>query len=279
MKRTWFITGVNSGFGRHMTEQLLARGDRVAGTVRDLESMADLKARHGDALWLAKLDLTDTPAIRRVVDLAFGELEHVDVVVSNAGYGLFGAAEEMTDEQITHQIDTNLLGSIQTVRAALPHLRSQGGGRIIQLSTMGGQAVFPGGSLYHASKWGIEGFIDALAQEVAVFNIGCTLVEPGGARTNFRYQSARLSSKLDVYDASPARMAHRMIEDGTNMPIGDAAKMAAIMIDSVDQQPAPRRLALGSDAYNVMRKQLSDRLAALEAQKELAFSTDFPAGM
>jgi len=279
MKRTWFITGVNSGFGRHMTEQLLARGDRVAGTVRDLESMADLKARHGDALWLAKLDLTDTPAIRRVVDLAFGELEHVDVVVSNAGYGLFGAAEEMTDEQITHQIDTNLLGSIQTVRAALPHLRSQGGGRIIQLSTMGGQAVFPGRSLYHASKWGIEGFIDALAQEVAVFNIGCTLVEPGGARTNFRYQSARLSSKLDVYDASPARMAHRMIEDGTNMPIGDAAKMAAIMIDSVDQQPAPRRLALGSDAYNVMRKQLSDRLAALEAQKELAFSTDFPAGM
>ena len=279
MKRTWFITGVNSGFGRHMTEQLLARGDRVAGTVRDLESMADLKARHGDALWLAKLDLTDTPAIRRVVDLAFGELEHVDVVVSNAGYGLCGAAEEMTDEQITHQIDTNLLGSIQTVRAALPHLRSQGGGRIIQLSTMGGQAVFPGRSLYHASKWGIEGFIDALAQEVAVFNIGCTLVEPGGARTNFRYQSARLSSKLDVYDASPARMAHRMIEDGTNMPIGDAAKMAAIMIDSVDQQPAPRRLALGSDAYNVMRKQLSDRLAALEAQKELAFSTDFPAGM
>jgi NAD(P)-dependent dehydrogenase (short-subunit alcohol dehydrogenase family) len=240
--------------------------------------MADLKARHGNALWLAKLDLTDTPAIRRVVDLAFGELEHVDIVVSNAGYGLFGAAEEMTDEQITHQIDTNLVGSIQTVCAALPHLRSQGGGRIIQLSTMGGQAVFPGGSLYHASKWGIEGFIDAVAQEVAVFNIGCTLVEPGGARTNFRYQSARLSSKLDAYDASPARMAHRMIEEGTNMPIGDAAKMAAIMIDSVDQHPAPKRLALGSDAYNVMHKQLSDRLAALEAQKELAFSTDFPAG-
>src|SRR5579859_254352 len=117
MKRTWFITGVNGGFGRHMTEQLLAQGDRIAGTVRDLDSMADLKARHGDALWLAKLDLTDRPAIRRVVDVSFGELEHVDVVVSNAGYGLFGAAEEMTDEQITHQIDTNLLGSIQTVRA------------------------------------------------------------------------------------------------------------------------------------------------------------------
>jgi NAD(P)-dependent dehydrogenase (short-subunit alcohol dehydrogenase family) len=278
MKRTWFITGVNSGFGRHMTEQLLAGGEHVAGTVRDLDSMAGLKARHGDALWLAKLDLTDAPAIRRVVDLAFSELGRIDVIVSNAGYGLFGAAEEMTDEQVTHQIGTNLTGSIQTVRAALPHLRSQGGGRIIQLSTMGGQAVFPGGSLYHASKWGIEGFIDAVAQEVGVFNIGCTLVEPGGARTNFRYQSAQLSPKLDAYDASPARMAHRMIEEGTNLSIGNPAKMAAIMIASVDQNPAPRRIALGSDAYGVMHKQLSERLAALEAQKELAFSTDFPAG-
>jgi len=279
MKQTWFITGVNSGFGRHMTEQLLARGDRVAGTVRDLDSMTDLKACHGDALWLAKLDLTDAPAIRQVVDLAFGELGRIDVVVSNAGYGLFGAAEEMTDEQIMHQIDTNLIGSIQTVRAALPHLRSQGGGRIIQLSTMGGQATFPGGSLYHAGKWGIEGFIDAVGLEVAGFNIGCTLVEPGAARTNFRYQSAQLSIKLAAYDASPARMAHRMIEEGTNMPIGDAVKMAEIMIASADQHPAPKRIALGSDAYNVMHKQLSDRLAALEAQKELAFSTDFGPGM
>lgn len=278
MKRTWFITGVNSGFGRHMAEQLLARGDRVAGTVRNLDSMADLKARHGDALWLAMLDLTDAVAIRRVVDQAFNDLGRIDVVVSNAGYGLFGAAEEMTDEQIGHQIDTNLIGSIQTVRAALPHLRSQGGGRIIQLSTMGGQAVFPGGSLYHASKWGIEGFIDSVGQEVAVFNIGCTLVEPGGARTNFRYQSARLSPKLDAYDVSPARMAHRTVEEGTSIPVGDPAKMAAIMIASADQNPAPRRIALGSDAYGVMHKQLSDRLASLEAQKELAFSTDFPSG-
>ncbi|WP_158899380.1 SDR family oxidoreductase [Burkholderia sp. L27(2015)] len=279
MKQTWFITGVNSGFGRHMTEQLLARGDRVAGTVRDLDSMTDLKACHGAALWLAKLDLTDAPAIRRVVDLAFGELGRIDVVVSNAGYGLFGAAEEMTDVQIMHQIDTNLIGSIQTVRAALPHLRRQGGGRIIQLSTMGGQATFPGGSLYHAGKWGIEGFTDAVGQEVAGFNIGCTLVEPGAARTNFRYQSAQLSPKLAAYDASPARMAHRMIEEGINIPIGDAVKMAEIMIASADQHPAPKRIALGSDAYNVMHKQLSERLAALEAQKELAFSTDFGPGM
>jgi NAD(P)-dependent dehydrogenase (short-subunit alcohol dehydrogenase family) len=277
-QRTWLITGVNSGFGRHMTEQLLARGDRVAGTVRNLSAMADLKARYNDLLWLADLDVSDTPSIRRVVNRAFDELGRIDVVVSNAGYGLFGAAEEMTDEQVAHQINTNLIGSIQLVRAALPYLRQQNGGRIIQLSSVGGQAAFPGGSLYHASKWGIEGFIDAVGQEVAAFNIGCTLVEPGGARTDFRYRSSQLSPKMDAYDASPASMARRMIEAGTSVPPGDPAKMAAIMIASVDQNPAPARIALGSDAYNVMHKQLSARLAALEEQKELAFSTDFLTG-
>ena len=276
-QRTWLITGVNSGFGRQMTEQLLARGDRVAGTVRKIEAMDDLKGRYGGLLWLATLDVTDTPAIRHVVDEAFNELGRIDVVVSNAGYGLIGAAEEVTDEQVIHQINTNLIGSIQLVRAALPHLRRQGGGRIIQLSTMGGQAAFPGGSLYHASKWGIEGFIDALGQEVAPFNIGCTIVEPGAARTDFRYRSARLGPKIDAYNVSSASMARRMIEEGTSVPIGDPAKMVGIMIASIDQNPAPKRIALGSDSYTVMQRQLSERLAALEAQKELAFSTDFAA--
>src|SRR5262249_31062222 len=181
--KRWFITGVNSGLGRHMTEQLLARGDQVAGTVRKMDAMNDLKARYGDLLWLAHLDLTDTPAIREVVNKAFADLGKIDVVVNNAGYGPFGAAEELTDDQILHQLNTNLLGSIQVVPAVLPHLRAQRGGRIIQLSTYGGQAAFPGGSLYHASKWGIEGFIEATMQEVAPFHIGVTIVEPGGART------------------------------------------------------------------------------------------------
>lgn len=149
-QRTWLITGVSSGFGRHMTEQLLERGDRVAGTVRDTEAMNDLKVKYGSLLWLANLDVTDTPAIHRVVDKAFNDLGPIDVVVNNAGYGLFGAAEELTDEQIDHQIQTNLIGSIQVARAALPHLRAQQSGRIIQLSSVGGQAAFPGGSLYHA---------------------------------------------------------------------------------------------------------------------------------
>jgi len=273
-QRNWLITGVSSGFGREMAEQLLNRGDGVAGTTRDLSALDDLKAEHGDRLWLARLDVTDTQGIQQVVKDAFAAFGRIDVVVSNAGYGLFGAAEELTDDQVAHQLKTNLAGSIHLVRAVLPFLRKQGGGRILQLSSMGGQAALPGGSLYNATKWGIEGFLDAVSQEVGVFGIGCTLVEPGGARTNFRYGSSRLAPKIDAYDASPASYARRMLEEGTSLPIGDPAKMVRLMIDSVNQHPAPKRLALGSDAYTLMHKQLSERLAELEAQKELAFSTD-----
>jgi NAD(P)-dependent dehydrogenase (short-subunit alcohol dehydrogenase family) len=142
---------------------------------------------------------------------------------------------------------------------------------------MGGQVAFPGGSLYHATKWGIEGFLDAVAQEVAVFGIGCTIVEPGGSRTDFRHRSARVASMLEAYDASPSRMVNRVITDATRLSPGDPAKMVEMMIKSVEEEPAPRRIALGSDAYQVMHAQLSARLEALEMQRELACSTDFPA--
>src|SRR5882762_3730971 len=203
----WFVTGVNSGFGRQMTEQLLARGDRVAGTVRKMDAMNDLKARYGDLLWLAHLDVTDTPAIHQVVNKAFADLGKIDVVVNNAGYGLFGAAEGLTNDQIAHQIDTNLVGPIQVVRAALPHLRKQGGGRILALSTYGGQATYPGASLYHASKWGMEGFFDSISGEVASFHFGVTIVEPGGARTGFRSTAgARMGAELEAYKGTPVAM-------------------------------------------------------------------------
>lgn len=278
MQRTWLISGISSGFGRIMAEQLLARGDRVAGTVREFSSVAELQQQYPQHLWVAQLDVSHTASIRGVVDSAFSALGKIDVVVSNAGYGLFGAAEEATDEQVLHQLNTNLIGSMQLIRAALPHLRAAGGGRILQLSTIGGQAVFPGGSLYHAGKWGIEGFIEALALEVGVFNIGCTLVEPGSARTNFRYGGAQLTSRITAYDASPAGMARKMLESRTSVPLGDPRKMVAIMIDSVEQQPAPKRIALGSDAFTVMHQQLSSRLADLETQKAVALSTDFAKG-
>jgi NAD(P)-dependent dehydrogenase (short-subunit alcohol dehydrogenase family) len=275
-QRTWFITGISSGFGRHMARQLLERGDRVAGTVRKLEAVDDLKMQYGDHLWLAPLDLTDTPAIHRVVNEAFAAFSHIDVIVNNAGYGLLGAAEELSDEQIIHQINTNLIGSIQVVRAALPHLRGQGGGRILQLSSMGGQIAFPGMSIYHTTKWAIEGFFESTAQDIAPFNIQITLVEPGGARTGFfASNSAVYGAALAEYANTPAGAARGRIAGGAYLPPGDPAKMVRAIIVSIDEEKAPKRLVLGSDAYTMIHEALTERLAALEAQKSLAFSTDF----
>jgi NAD(P)-dependent dehydrogenase (short-subunit alcohol dehydrogenase family) len=274
-QRTWFITGVNSGFGRHMTEQLLARGDRVAGTVRKLDAMEDLKQTYGDRLWLSHLDMTDTPGVQRVVAQAFAELGEIDVLVSNAGYGLFGAAEELGDDQITHQLNTNLVGPIMLIRAALPYLRAQGGGRIIGLSTYGGQASLPGGSLYHAGKWGLEGFLDSIGQELAPFGIGVTIIEPGGARTNFRGGSVRLGEPLAAYQGTPASFVHVMIKDTSRPAPGDPEKMSARIIASADQHPAPKRVVLGSDAFGIIHKALTERLADVAAQKDEAGSTNF----
>lgn len=274
-QRSWLITGVSSGFGRHLTELLLERGDRVAGTVRGPSSVIDLQAQYGDRFWVGHLDVTDVAGIYDVVNRAFARFGRIDVVVNNAGYGLFGAVEELDDDQIAHQINTNLLGSIQVTKAALPHLRSQGGGRILQLSSYGGQATNPGASLYHATKWGIEGFMESTAKDVAPFGIGVTVVEPGGASTEFRSGSSRLgASRLDVYDASPAAMTRRIADPSLPPSPGDPIKMAQAMIDSLDVDPAPLRLVLGTDAYGYIHTALAERLAALEAQHELAATTD-----
>lgn len=270
--QTWFITGTSSGFGRILTEKLLQRGDRVAATVRQASTLAELKSQYGDRLWVATLDLTNTAAIRRVVDSAFAELGRIEVVVSNAAYGLFGAAEEVTDEQIRHQLDTNLLGSIQLIRAALPHLRAQGGGRIMQLSSAGGQTTYPNFSLYHATKWGIEGFAETVAKEVAPFNIGVTIVEPGATPTNFG--SGLVSGPLlAAYEHTPAGDVRRAVATGSFPIFGDADKMVQAMLDSADQHPAPLRLALGRDTYTDVRAALVARLAALDAQQDLALAT------
>jgi NAD(P)-dependent dehydrogenase (short-subunit alcohol dehydrogenase family) len=213
-QRTWLITGVSSGFGRELTDQLLARGDRVVGTVRDTAKVAELIERYPDTFRAEVLDVTDTAAVRVVVDRSFAALGRIDAVISNAGYGLFGAAEELTDQQVDHMIATNLTGSIQLIRSALPHLRAQGGGRIIQISSYGGQVAFPGNSMYHATKWGIEGFAESVAEEVASFGIGVTIVEPGGARTEFRYGSAQVAQLMSEYDGNPAHAFQAMLRPG-----------------------------------------------------------------
>ncbi len=274
MAKTWFITGTSSGFGLALTEELLDRGDRVAATVRNPATMDKLKKRYGQRLWVATLDVTNAEAIRQVVVAAFAELGRIDVVVNNAGYGLAGAAEELSDAQIRHQIDTNLVGSIQVVRAALPFLRDQGGGRIVQLASMGGQMAFPGLSLYHATKWGIEGFIESTAQDVAPFGIEFTIVEPGSARTNFGGSSMTAGVPLSVYEATPVGDLRRAAAAGAFPTPGDPRKMAQAIIDSTYCRPAPRRLALGSDAYTMIRETLTGRIAELDAQRAIALSTD-----
>ena len=277
-QRTWLITGVSSGFGRQLTERLLKRDDRVVGTVRDIGKVADFVKRYPGTFHAAMLDVTDTAAIRDVIERSFAQLGRIDVIISNAGYGLFGAAEELSDKQIDDIVATNLVGSIQLIRAALPHLRAQGGGRIIQISSYGGQVAFAGNSLYHATKWGVEGFVELVAREVASFGIGMTIVEPGGARTEFRYGSAQVAKLMPIYDGTPAHSFLRMLDPKNGLAPGDPSRMAARIIESVDIEPAPLRMVLGSQALESTVAALRKRIAGFEAQAVLAASTDFPVG-
>lgn len=274
--RTWLITGISSGFGYEMTKQLLEKGDRVIGTVRNKDKVADFIAKYSQTFTCEVLDVTDVPAIHKLIDGSFAKFTKIDVIVSNAGYGLFGAAEELSDEEINHIIATNLTGSIMLIKSALPYLRKQGGGRIIQLSSYGGQVAFPANSLYHATKFGIEGFCEAVAQEVKPFNIGVTLVEPGGARTEFRYGSAKVAKLMPEYEFCHSFL--NMLDASKGLAHGDPAKMAARMIESVDVEPAPLRMVLGSQALSTTITRLKERIADYETQTELAASTDVPVG-
>lgn len=183
----------------------------------------------------------------------------------------------MSDEQITHQINTNVIGSIQVTREVLPHLRAQGGGRILQLSSALGQVALPAMSIYSASKWAMEGFFESLVQEVAPFNIQVTLVEPGGARTNFSGSSASMGEVMEVYGNTPLGYMRKMAIENSNQAKGDPVKMAKAMIAAADAEVPPLRLLLGSDAYEFVHKSLTSRLATLEAQKDIAYSTDIDA--
>jgi NAD(P)-dependent dehydrogenase (short-subunit alcohol dehydrogenase family) len=267
--QNWLITGVSSGFGRELTTQLLGRGDTVVGTVRRLDSVADLVEQYPDTFHRELLDVTEAAAVRDVVDRSFASLGRIDVVVSNAGYGLFGAAEELSDEQVSHIIATNLTGSIQLIRACLPHLRGQGGGRIIQISSYGGQVAFPGNSLYHATKWGIEGFAESVAHEVAPFGVGVTIVEPGGARTEFRYQSAQVATLLPVYDGTPAHGFLAMLDPANGLAPGNPSRMAAAIIASAARnQP---RCASSSEPKPSRPHLASSRTASLASKRSLTW--------
>jgi NAD(P)-dependent dehydrogenase (short-subunit alcohol dehydrogenase family) len=266
MTKTWLVTGASRGMGRELAEQLLARGDRVAATLRRPEQLDDLATKYGDRLWVRALDVTDTARVRAVVDEAFQN--RIDVVVSNAGYGVFGTAEDLTDEQIDQMIATNLTGSIQLARAVVPHLRAQGGGLLMQMSSMGGQITFPAFSMYHVTKWGIEGFYDALAAEVEPFGIRTTLIEPGMVRTGFFDAATRVPVSAP-YRGGPADRPPIPVEDMTD---GQENTVSAI-IRAAEGDP-PRRLVLGSDAWDLMTGTLRRRLSDIEAQRDNAATAD-----
>jgi NAD(P)-dependent dehydrogenase (short-subunit alcohol dehydrogenase family) len=275
MSKNWLITGASSGLGRGLSERLLARGDAVVATLRKPGALDDLKRRYGERLRIVGCDVTDSRAIRAAVAEAFAALERIDVVVSNAGYGLFGAAEELSDTQIERQIATNLTGSMQLIRSAIARLREQGGGRIVQVSSEGGQIAYPGFSAYHATKWGIEGFVESVAQEVASFGIDFVIVEPGPTRTNFGLGLDR-AAPLDVYDGTPVRQLRRTIDAGY-FEFADAGKTVDAMLAAIDAPSAPFRVVLGRSAYGSIRAALTERLAVLEPQQALAHSVMEPA--
>lgn len=272
MTKTWLITGVSSGFGYEMTKILLKKGDTVIGTVRNTAKVESLIKQYPDTFDCRLLDVTDVAAVQQTVKESFEKHGKIDVVVSNAGYGLFGCVEELSDEEINHIIATNLVGSIQLLKASVPYMRKQGGGRMIQMSTYGAQVAYPANSMYHATKFGIEGFCEALAQEVAQFNIGVTMVEPGGARTEFRYGSAKVAKLMPEYESCHGFL--NMLDASKGLAPGDPVKMAERIIESVDKTSTPLRMVLGSQALDATITRLKERIADYETQTELAASTD-----
>ena len=272
MSRTWMITGVSSGFGYEMTRQLLEKGDTVIGTVRNTKKVEELIAKYPETFDCQILDVTEMERVHAFVREMFEKHGRIDVVVNNAGYGLFGAAEELDEENIYKILDTNLTAPIMIIHDSLPYLRKQGGGRIIQLSSYGGQVAYPANSLYHATKFGVEGFCESVAQEVAKFNIGVTIVEPGGARTEFRYGSAHVAKLMPEYDHVHGFL--NMLDKSKGLAPGDPAKMATRIIESVEKDPAPLRMVLGAQALAATIQRLEERVADYKTQTELAASTD-----
>lgn len=265
MTKFWLITGASSGLGCTMTERVLKRGDRVVATVRREHALDELAERHSETLRVLLLDFSDPAAVRATVDRAFGKMGRIDVVVSNASYGAL-AAEELTDEQVDRQIATNLVGSIHLTRTSLPHLRARGGGRVLQLSSAGGQVAYPNFSLDHATKWGIQGFVEAVAQKVGSFGIDFVLLEPGPT-------APKLGANLDqaplmpIYDATPSGEVLPMFAESRFGAMKDEDAAIDAMIATADVDHPPLRLALGVMALEDIERSLAGRLDAVLAQK------------
>jgi NAD(P)-dependent dehydrogenase (short-subunit alcohol dehydrogenase family) len=256
--KTWFITGTSRGFGREWAIGALERGDRVATTARDPRSLDDLVETYGDAVLPLALDVTDRPAVFAAVTSAHDAFGRLDVVVNNAGYGQFGMIEELSEAEARAQIETNLFGAMWVTQAALPYLREQGSGHIVQVSSIGGISAFPNIGMYHASKWALEGFSQSLAAEVEDFGISVTLVEPGGFATDWGGPSAQHATPLPAYDGvrekSAGLRAARMSSPG------DPVATRTAILELVDADNPPLRVFFGDGPLSIATADYEQRL-------------------
>jgi NAD(P)-dependent dehydrogenase (short-subunit alcohol dehydrogenase family) len=272
--KVWFITGTSKGFGRVWAEAALARGDQVAATARDVKSLDTLVQRFGGQVAALALDVTDKSAVHAAIGAAKERFGRLDVVVNNAGYGLFGAIEEISEAEARAQIETNLFGALWVTQAALPIMRAQGSGHIIQVSSIGGVNAFPTVGLYHASKWALEGFSQSLAAEVAPFGIKVTLVEPGGFATDWGGTSAIRAVVNPIYDGARAKVAAFR----ANYVPGDPDATGPAILKVVDAPEPPLRIFFGSSGLTMTRTEYARRIemwekwnsVSLEAQGDLA---------
>ena len=257
--KVWFITGTSRGFGREWAIAALERGDKVAATARDISTLDDLVARFGDAVLPIALDVTDRDADFAAVKAAHDHFGRLDIVVNNAGYGQFGFIEEVSERDARAQLETNVFGALWITQAALPYLRAQRGGHIIQVSSIGGIVAFPNIGLYHASKWALEGFSQALAQEVAPFGVHVTLIEPGGFSTDWGGSSAKHATPLPDYAEAHAE-SDRLRSRRASAP-GDPKASAAALLKVVDADEPPLRVFFGSLPLQLARADHEKRLA------------------
>ncbi len=268
MSKTWFITGTSRGFGREWAIAALERGDHVAATARDVASLDDLARTYGDALLPIALDVTDREADLAAVKQAHDHFGRLDIVVNNAGYGHFGMIEEITEEEARAQIETNLFGALWVTQAALPYLREQGSGHIIQVSSIGGITAFPLVGIYHASKWGLEGFSQALAQEVAGFGVHVTLVEPGAFSTDWAGSSSRHSDEHPAY-AEVHRTTQENRKRRTSAP-GDPEATREAILRVVDAEQPPLRVFFGEAPLGIATADYESRLKTWNDWQDVA---------
>jgi NAD(P)-dependent dehydrogenase (short-subunit alcohol dehydrogenase family) len=282
MSKVWFVTGSSRGLGRNFVEAALSRGDKVAATARNTGDLADLVAAHGNAVLPLQMDVTDKAAVFESVRRAKEHFGRLDVIVNNAGYAQIGAVEELTERELRDQLETNLFGAVWVVQAALPYLREQRAGHIIQLSSAAGVIAMPLGGAYHASKWALEGLNEALAGEVAEFGVKVTIVEPGGFATRDGKNPDPLANgHMSQTDPAYDGLRRRLGAAAGKQPAGDPAAAARALVKLVDSDDPPLRVLFGLGFYPMLQQAYADRLKtwadwldlSAEAQGELAQAT------